>query len=109
MAVSELLLESVGVVIRVFPAWPKERDARFENLRAQGGFLVSAEQKNEETTQVAITSTAGGRLRLLSPWAAIQVEHAGEKPTELAPDGRGVVHVDTSAGERLILRPARVD
>ncbi|MFH1921583.1 MAG: glycoside hydrolase family 95-like protein [Planctomycetota bacterium] len=109
MAVSELLLQSVGDVIRIFPAWPKDRDARFENLRAQGGFLVSAEQKDGQSAQVAITSTVGGPLRLVNPWPAIQVQRAGEESIEIAPDERGVVQVDTSAGERLILRPAKGD
>ncbi|HUT94554.1 MAG TPA: hypothetical protein VMY37_34175 [Thermoguttaceae bacterium] len=101
MAVSELLVQSVGDVVRVFPAWPKERDARFDKLRAQGGFLVSAEQKGGRITQVTISSTVGGRLRLLSPWPTICVRRAGKKPIELAPDGRGVVEMDTPVGERL--------
>jgi hypothetical protein len=43
--ISEFLLQSVDNIIRVFPCWPKEKDAKFTHLRAQGGFLVSAEQK----------------------------------------------------------------
>ena len=101
MAVSELLVASVGDVVRVFPAWPEDRDARFGNLRAQGGFLVTAEQKGGRITRVAITSTAGGRLRLASPWPSIRVQRADEEPMELAADGRGVVEMDTSMGERL--------
>jgi hypothetical protein len=37
MCVSELLLQSVGDVIRVFPAWPADKSARFADLRAQSG------------------------------------------------------------------------
>ena len=37
MAVGELLLQSVGDVIRVFPAWPPERAAEFHDLRARAG------------------------------------------------------------------------
>ena len=43
--ISEFLLQSVDNTIRVFPCWPKDKDAKFTDLRAQGGFLVSAEQK----------------------------------------------------------------
>lgn len=68
-AISEFLLQSVGNTIRVFPCWPKERDASFSNLRAQGGFLVSAEQKGGAVTKLEITSTVGGRLRLIDPWS----------------------------------------
>lgn len=64
----ELLLQSVNNTIRVFPAWPKEQDAKFSNLRAQGGFLVSAEQKDGKVLRVEITATAGGKMRIINPW-----------------------------------------
>jgi len=67
-AISEFLLQSADGVIRVFPAWPKEHDAKFEHLRAQGGFLVSAQQRAGKVTRLEITSTAGGVLRMLNPW-----------------------------------------
>lgn len=66
--VTEFLMQSVGDVVRVFPCWPKEQDAKFAGLRAQGGFLVSAEQKDGKVTHLEITSTVGGTLRLLNPW-----------------------------------------
>ncbi|MCX6874187.1 MAG: hypothetical protein NTW21_10320 [Verrucomicrobia bacterium] len=75
-AVSELFLQSVGGVIRVFPAWPKDKDGRFTHLRAQGGFLVTAEQKAGVITQLEIASTVGGPLRLLNPWTGKLTEHA---------------------------------
>ncbi len=72
--ISEFLLQSVDNIIRVFPCWPKDKDASFENLRAQGGFLVSAEQKNGKVTKLEIISTVGGKLRLLDPWSGKVVE-----------------------------------
>jgi hypothetical protein len=81
--ITELLLQSVDNVIRVFPAWPKDKDAEFAGLRAQGGFLVSACQTGGVVGGVTIESTSGGTVRLVSPWvgSAIQVieqqtEHA---------------------------------
>ncbi len=72
--VSELLLQSVGNVIRVFPAWPQDQDAGFITLRAQGGFLVTAEQIAGKVTKLEITSTVGGKLRVLNPWAGRIIE-----------------------------------
>lgn len=72
--VSELLLQSVGDTLRLFPAWPKNRDAKFIRLRAQGGFLVSAEQKAGRVEKLEILSTVGGRLRYLDPWTGQVVE-----------------------------------
>ncbi len=83
-AISEFLLQSVDNIIRVFPCWPKERDARFTDLRAQGGFLVSAEQKDGEVTKLEITSTVGGTLRLLNPWTGEIVERATQPGQRLA-------------------------
>jgi len=63
----ELLLQRLDNTIRVFPCWPTEKDASFTNLRAQGGFPVTAEQQVGQVTRLEITSTGGGRLRLLNP------------------------------------------
>ena len=101
MAVSELLLQSVGDVIRVFPAWPEERDARFASLRAQGGFLVSAEQRNGTIARLEIDSTVGGTLRILSPWPTLRVKNAAGQTTDIKPGRQGIAALETSPGERL--------
>ena len=41
-ALNEMFCMSVGNVIRLFASLPKDKNARFENLRAWGAFLVSA-------------------------------------------------------------------
>lgn len=66
--ISELLLQSVGGIIRVFPDWPTDADANFATLRAIGGFLVSADRVGGVTGNVKITSTVGGDVSLLNPW-----------------------------------------
>ena len=105
MAVSELLIQSVGDIIRLFPAWPKEKAARFKNLRTQGGFLVSAGQKHGKIGPVEVTSTADGRLRLLSPWPSISMLRGkAGLPIMLGSDRRGIVEVDTRRGERLLFQ-----
>ena len=37
-----MMLQSWDGALRIFPAWPRAVDARFENFRAEGAFLVSA-------------------------------------------------------------------
>lgn len=108
MAVGELLLQSVDGIVRVFPAWPKEKSARFENLRAVGGFLVSSEQAGGEVREVQVFSTVGGRLRLVSPWPSATVNRSdGAEAGPLKPDGRGIIEIETKAGVRLALSAAR--
>ncbi|MNY48377.1 hypothetical protein D3C86_1837090 [compost metagenome] len=42
----------------------KWADASFANLRAEGGFLVSAVRKNRKTTSFNITAAKTGKLRI---------------------------------------------
>jgi alpha-L-fucosidase 2 len=61
----EMLLQSWGGKIRVFPAVPDSwKDITIHNLRAEGGFLVSAARRNGKLQWVRITSLAGEPLRL---------------------------------------------
>ncbi len=57
--VNEMLMQSYEGVIRLFPCWNKKMSASFENLRADGAFLVSAELKNGRTASLKIKSLKG--------------------------------------------------
>ncbi len=64
-SVNDMLLSSWGDRIRVFPAVPaKWKDAVFENLRAQGAFLVSAARHNGKTQWVRVKSLASEPCRI---------------------------------------------
>lgn len=68
-AVHEMLLQSWGGRVRVFPATPTAwADASFNKLRAEGGFIVSATRKAKRTTSVTITATVDQPLRLKNPF-----------------------------------------
>jgi len=59
-SVMEMLLQSWGGKIRVFPALPSTwRNSSFVDLRAEGGYLVSAVFKNNQVSWVRIKSTTG--------------------------------------------------
>ena len=65
-AMLDMLIQSWGGTIRVFPAVPTAwKDAVYHNLRAEGGFLVSAERKNGKTAWVRIKSLAGEPCRVM--------------------------------------------
>ena len=54
-------------------------------------------------------STVGGRLRLASPWPTAAVKRSDRAaPVPLKPDGRGIVEIETKAGERLAVRKAEL-
>lgn len=74
-AVHEMLLQSWGNLIRIFPATPKEwKDVSFSQLRAEGGFIVSAERKVGKTVGVTITATADQSLQLKNPFGKEEYE-----------------------------------
>ena len=65
-AMLDMLIQSWGGTIRVFPAAPAAwKDAVFHNLRAEGGFLVSAGRKEGKTDWVRIKSLGGEPCRVL--------------------------------------------
>lgn len=83
--VQEMLLQSHGGLIEVFPAVPDAwRDISFTTLRAMGAFLVSATKADGHVREVEILAEKGGRCRVLSPWTGKEIVlefRAGEKKT----------------------------
>jgi hypothetical protein len=78
-----------------------EQDARFENLRTQGGFLVSARQAGGRTAALEIRSTVGGTLRLVSPFGVVRARLADAAgPQILKPDAQGLIQLKTQPGQR---------
>ena len=62
--INEMLMQSHEGIIRLFPCWNKNNDASFENLRADGAFLVTAELKNEKISSLKIKSLKGRSCKL---------------------------------------------
>ena len=66
-ALHEMLLQSWGGSIRVFPAVPSTwKDVTFHRMRAEGAFLISAHRQGGRTEWVQITSLEGEPCRLRS-------------------------------------------
>ncbi|MHB8635540.1 MAG: glycosyl hydrolase family 95 catalytic domain-containing protein [Fimbriimonadaceae bacterium] len=64
-AVQEMVLQSWGGKVRVFPAVPSSwADVSFTGLRAEGGFIVSAERRAGKTVRVVVTATLPATLSL---------------------------------------------
>lgn len=102
LAVTEMLMQSHEGVIRLFPCWPKNLDARFGTLRARGAFLVSAELKGGEVRNVRILSEKARDLTVQNPWPGnnVRIVRNG-KPAETVGGGRFALQ--TSAGENINL------
>ncbi len=103
--INEMLLQSHEGVLRLFPCWPKERDARFGNLRAYGAFLVSAERKGAQVQHVRILSEKGRDCTILNPWQGRSVVlRRGGKASETLRGER--LTFKTRPGETITLAPA---
>lgn len=66
--INMMLCMSADYIIRLFPVWPKDSDACFENIRCWGAFRVSGELKNGEILPVRIVSEQGLDCTIVNPW-----------------------------------------
>ncbi|MBL8857928.1 MAG: hypothetical protein JNL28_05440 [Planctomycetes bacterium] len=98
-AVHEALLQSWGGVVRVFPAasivWS---EAAFADLRAEGGFVISARRVAGVTREVRVRATRGGRLRLRDPFPGLAAQW---NRADVTRSGRDLV-VELAQDEELV-------
>ncbi len=83
----EMMLQSWDGALRIFPAWPKNLDARFETLRAEGAFLVSATWSKGKVTALSLRSEKGAPCKLDSPWSkGVRVTDSNGKEVPVTAD-----------------------
>jgi hypothetical protein len=85
----------------IFPAWPKEWDARF-TLAARDAFLITVSMKNGQIEFVEINSQKGGICRIQNPWPGTEliIYRNGIKAKNIT--GKLLV-LNTEKGEKIIL------
>lgn len=88
-------------VIRVFPAWPKDRDASF-SLRAKGDFLVTSQMKSGKLDFIEVTSQRGGTCTLRNYWGRQSVDlYRNQTRSETL--SAEVFAFPTKAGENIVI------
>jgi alpha-L-fucosidase 2 len=104
-AMLELLLQSWGNKIRVFPAVPEKwNEAAFSDLRAQGGFLVSAVRREGKTQWVSIFSEKGEPCYLkMTDWKGAIKPFNPSRDFIIKEIADGEYQIDLRAGERITL------
>ncbi|SPE41719.1 conserved exported hypothetical protein [Candidatus Sulfopaludibacter sp. SbA3] len=85
-------------ILHLFPAWPREWNARY-SLLARGAFQVNASMQKGRVELVEIVSRAGGDCKLRNPFAGeVTLYRNGVKAENL----RGnLLHFATRKGERV--------
>ena len=106
LAINEMLLQSHEGVVRLFPVWPEEQDARFGGLRAVGALLVSAELKAGLISGVRIHSERGRDCTVENPWPGRKIRLTrNAAPAEILSGSR--VTFKTTSEENIELTPEK--
>lgn len=105
-ATMDLLLQSWGGKIRVFPAVPASwQEAGFRDLRAAGGFLVGAAREDGQTAWVSIRSEAGEPCVLkVHDWSGALATQ-GDRTFPIEEISPGEYRIDLPKGEEIVVFP----
>ena len=115
----ELLLQSYGGIIKVFPAMPDDwSDAAFHEYRAEGGFLISAKYKSKKTEFIRIKSLAGEPCFLQTGMESVncfnpadndKIRNAGKELYEIKlKKGESILMFDGQSGTDFTIEPVKV-
>jgi alpha-L-fucosidase 2 len=103
-AITEMLLQSHGGVIRLLPALPRAwPSGKVKGLRARGGFEVDIEWKDGKVTRSKIRSLAGGRC-LVQSGTPLKIGSNAKKGGAVAQEGTGI-EFETMRGKSYVLLP----
>ncbi|MDZ7722234.1 MAG: hypothetical protein U5R06_05245 [candidate division KSB1 bacterium] len=101
--VHDMLLQSWGDKIRIFPAVPAAwENVVFHNLRAQGAFLVSAERSDGRTRWICIKSLAGEPCRI-APNISDGIKVKGSRTFYVKRVSQDVYEIDLKQGENVLI------
>jgi len=97
-AAMEMLLQSWNGIIRIFPAVPEFwHNAYFKDLRAEGGFLMTAKMENREIIFIDIKSEVGGECRIKNPYPNAEITNLKTKKSFISYDT--VINLATKPGD----------
>ncbi len=98
-----MLIQSYAGFIEILPAVPAGwADISFENLRAEGAFLVSIKKAGGAVTEIKIVSEKGGNTKLKLPfknWVATVNKDVKIKDTD-----NGFIRISCKPGAVLVLK-----
>ncbi len=102
--INEMMLQSHGKIIRIFPVFPSDQKASFYRLRTFGAFLASSALEDGMVQYVILESEKGKECQIMNPWPgeAVVVYRNG-----IEDDGGSgeILHYITKPGEKLTLLP----
>ena len=100
-SLNQMLLQSWGGRIRVFPACPNHwRDIRFDSLRSEGGVEVSAVRSDGRTLGVRLQSASDTGVRLANPFGDSGGYLGGR---QIQPTSEGDLEINLAVGDAVWL------
>ena len=103
-SLTEMLLQSWGDTVRVFPAVPQQwRNVSFHRLRAEGAFLISAVRKDGLTQCIEVESLAGGVCRLETDLPLEKVQVSGRNPIRFSVTRDRRLELTLRKGDRALI------
>jgi alpha-L-fucosidase 2 len=102
--INEMFLQSYQNIIRIFPNWPANTNAKYGDLRAYGAFLVSSQIKNNAKDYVRIISEKGKTAVLQNPWPG-QTLRIYRNGTDSGTMTGTAISIPTSANEIIHIAP----
>ncbi|MBP2474493.1 hypothetical protein JOF53_003365 [Crossiella equi] len=104
----DMLCQSWGGVVRVFPALPASwREAVLHEFRTEGAFLVSARRSGGRTEWVRVRSEAGAPLVLRHGLEGpLAVRARSGRPVRWREAGAGAIAVELARGEEVLVHRA---
>ncbi len=105
--INEMLLRSRPGVIEVFPVWDMDRNAIFQDLRAEGAFLVSSRVVSGGVAYVKLSSEQGRDCHMVNPWTREGVKTLSiiRNGKESKMDAGSRFTLQTSKGDIIIIKP----
>lgn len=101
-----MLLDSVGDLLRLFPAY--DRDGAFR-LPARGGFIVTAQQLGGRLVAVDILSRTGETCKVRLPWKSAWVRDETTGVEKELPVAKGILVFSTERGKHYRIREPGTD
>jgi alpha-L-fucosidase 2 len=98
----EMLIQSYAGFIEIMPAIPGDwKNISFQNLRAEGAFLVTASKKNGNTASIKVKSEKGGKCIVKTdiPIKQVKVHSRELAKISQSQDGKTLVEVESKQGD----------
>lgn len=101
-AMNESLLQSYDGTLRIFPAFPTNKNGRF-TLHAEGGFVISSEIRSGEVQWICVKSLLGNLCKLELPWSMATMQSNLDGNSQMVRDS--MAEIKTKPNEVIMILP----